>query len=308
MGPSFVLTPDEIAAQAAMNPTVGEDQAATSFELVGWYCSKPNGRLILSDSDQTLFDAICRERWQVALLIHPTLGVPTKGAFVARSLSGLNGNGFLVGSAHELAWQELTAFPSEPAPVSESAPLPTESPPIVSTSPPALPSRDSNGAVLHDTPQPPAPVPVTMPQTGTLFGALPEAEQAPRKNRRWPMRLLCTAIILGILGAAAYFSRDYWLPQPPIDLMASPNRLGRVSFLWNAGVLNDQDRVTLVIDDGDGPLHTFHLNRATIHTGWFLFDSRPGPMTATMLAGDLSDTIALNVPAEPYLPDSGTSK
>lgn len=88
MGPSFVLTPEEIAEAKASEDGVGEGCA-----LVGWYCSKPNGRMALSENDKALFDALCGERGQVALLIRPSLGQVTLATFAMRA-DGQNGIAF----------------------------------------------------------------------------------------------------------------------------------------------------------------------------------------------------------------------
>ncbi len=108
MGPSFVLTPEEIAEAKASEDGVDEECA-----LVGWYCSKPNGRMVLSENDVALFDALCGERGQVALLIRPSLGRVTLATFALRG-EGQNGDRFQLGTQGELVTPEKISEPEEP--------------------------------------------------------------------------------------------------------------------------------------------------------------------------------------------------
>jgi len=195
MGPSFVLTPEEIAEVKASDG--GMDNA-----LVGWYCSKPNGRMVLSESDEALFDALCGERGKVALLIRPSLGNVTLATFALRG-DGRNGDRFQLGTQGELVTPETTPSPEEPDLAAE----------------PELAARDVVPAV-ELAPQPVAPEPVQaeerpvipfMPRGGTLFGAGVE-----KKKRRWLRRLLWMVVALAILAAVTYLT-IYYLPESGIS-------------------------------------------------------------------------------------------
>ncbi len=206
MGPSFVLTPEELAEAKASEEGVDEECG-----LVGWYCSKPNGRMVLSENDQALFDALCGERGQVALLIQPRLGHVTLGVFALRG-DGLNGDRFRLGTAGELVAPEKIADP-EPeieaehaAPVMETAG--SVSPPMVS--PPAPPHVPDVEPVADEKPW-------IMPVVsgGTLFGA-GVADPFAERKRRWQRRLLLMVILILILAAVAYVARNY-LPESGIS-------------------------------------------------------------------------------------------
>jgi hypothetical protein len=142
-----------------------------------------------------------------------------------------------------------------------------------------------------------------MPRTGTLFGA----EEDATPLRRWK-GLLATAALLAVLSAAAFLTREYWMPRPRVALMASSDRTARIWVLWNGEALGDVDHGALVIDTGDGPLHTIHLDRAQLRAGVLGYDCQPGRATATLLAGDTGESVTLTVRAEAHLPDSGISK
>ena len=292
LGPAFILTPEEIEASKAEDPA--------DHDLVGWYCSKPGlaktpGPMALTPHDQTLFDALCPEPSQVTLLIRPGMGKATMAAFAIRSPD--EGNGYLLGETRDLAWQELAAY---------EAPALTEPEAGQKAEPEAEPEAERAARPVEQIPEPdpePAEIPVTMPRSGTLFGVT-ENEPEIRTPRRWPLRLALILLLLAILSAAAYFSRSYWIPRPPIALVASSDWTGRVTVLWNSEALSAQDQVTLVIDDGSGPLHTIHLTQADVLAGVSQYHCRPGKVNVTLLAGDLSDTAATTVKATPA-PESG---
>lgn len=152
-----------------------------------------------------------------------------------------------------------------------------------------------------------------MPASGTLFGVpvgsgVSAGEKRPKPRRRWIFRLLLAALILMSLAAAGYYKRSDWLPQAPVGLLASSDWIGNVSFIWNGAAVSEADNATLVIDDGAGPLHTFHLNRDELKRGWYQFHCRPGHVTGTLLAGESSDSVTILVRPETYLPESGISK
>jgi proteasome lid subunit RPN8/RPN11 len=197
MGPSFVLTPEEIAEAKASDDGTDEECA-----LVGWYCSKPNGRMVLSENDKSLFDALCGERKQVALLIHPRLGYATLATFALRG-DGKNGDGFRLGTQGELVAPEK---PSDPEPEAEF-PAVDSAPAVVS----AAPREVASEPVVPLVEEEPSAIPF-MPQGGTLFGAKVES-----RRRTWLRRLLWVFILLAILSAVAgYLTRTY-LPASGIS-------------------------------------------------------------------------------------------
>jgi proteasome lid subunit RPN8/RPN11 len=209
MGPSFVLTPEEIAEAKASEDGVDEGCA-----LVGWYCSKPNGRMVLSENDEALFDVLCGERAQVALLIRPSHGQVTLAAFAIRG-DGQNGNRFRLGAQGELVTPEQ--MPDDP----EQDLAAEHVVPFVDSAPPDLPHYlphdlppDLLKKTAHELLEPlPDQEPWVMPAAprgSTLFGVSMEQMVAERK-RRWQRRLLLLIILIAVL-AVAYLTRSQWLP------------------------------------------------------------------------------------------------
>ncbi len=312
MGPGFVLTPDEMEAGRTGRLTgIAEvSNEAHDSDVVGWYCSKPSGSkapgpLALTDHDRVLFDALCPQLWQVVLLIRPNMGNTTTAAFGIREADG-----FVVGEPQELEWPELRpadepALEPEPDPIEASV---VEDAPVLQ---PAI--------VVPGEPEPvreEIDVPVPAVRGGTLFG-IPEnaAEESEVEKRKWPLRLLIAVIVLAAVATAGYFARESWMPVAQQRLMprapaliASSNWRGRLAIVWNTQSVSGQETGTLVIDDGAGPVHTIHLDRAGLREGVYEYDCRPGTATVTLVTDDLSDTVTVKVRAEPYLPESGISK
>jgi hypothetical protein len=223
MGPSFVLTPEEIEASAGLqSEPKAEDSVDDDYARVGWYCSKPNGRIGLSENDQVLFNAFCGEPWQVALVIRPCLGMVTTAAFAVRT-NGRSASGFVVGAARELVFKEVAVdeMVAEPAPPAQPAPMPP-SPLAFPPEPLPLPERVAlPPPVMIPEPAPePAtirvvPLPRSIPSMAP-YGKMPSRKVAPRKKPkmqdRLPLPILLGAGLLATLAATAFFTRSYWLP------------------------------------------------------------------------------------------------
>jgi hypothetical protein len=82
LGPSFILTPDEKRFLQEMV------HAGNPLTVVGWYCSKTRGDLVLGDQDRKIFEEMFPERWQIALLLKPGSMQPSRAAIVYRDRRG----------------------------------------------------------------------------------------------------------------------------------------------------------------------------------------------------------------------------
>src|SRR3569623_694383 len=124
LGPSFLLTAAEMKALVPL-PESDDDPPA---RIVGWYCSRTQKHMGLTEHDHRLFDSFCPEPWQTLLLIHPAKGHPTKAAFGFR-----RNRDFTAGQWLDLAWQELSSFERpltpKPAPKAAAAVAAVTSPP-----------------------------------------------------------------------------------------------------------------------------------------------------------------------------------
>lgn len=185
LGPSFMLTGAEMKALVPLPES--EDEGPV--QVVGWYCSKTQRNLGLTEHDHRLFDSFCPESWQALLLIHPEKGHPTKAAFGFRQERD-----FTPGEWLDLAWQELSGFQKSPKPAAPVAPPPPPPPPPIE--------------------EPPV-VPVAMPTIGTLFGSPgPESEAPPSKapkkqkpQRPWKLNLIFAGVLLLVLALLALLAR-----------------------------------------------------------------------------------------------------
>jgi hypothetical protein len=235
-GPAFVLTAPEIDAAIA----VRHDGTESDTEVVGWYCSKTSGPITMTDHDRDLFEILCPESWQLALLLRPIRGNPTLAAFGVRE-SAQSGSRIRFGIPQELLPPEpLAESPdqadlvpetaNEPAiepeapvvrqaiPV-DSLELPLNEPVEPRPAQPALPrpvaepeirtAERKLGAAHAKDPATPL-VQVKMPRSGTIFGA-PEPGAELTTAQWW---LIFIVALLLIIGVMAFLTRDLWIPRP----------------------------------------------------------------------------------------------
>ncbi len=244
-GPAFVLTAREIEAARAARPEANESES----EIVGWYCSKTSGPITMTDHDRDLFEILCPEPWQLALLIRPIRGKPTLAAFGVRE-SGASGSRIRFGIPQELlpppeSTAELPADadfvpetaaepvtePSAPVLVTEavseflpsnSVELPFHEPveflPVQPAPPkpvenPPIRTSESTAGIAPVLPQPPARprvMKISMARTGTIFGA-PDPGTELTTAQWW---LIFSVALLLIIGVMAFLTRDLWMPRP----------------------------------------------------------------------------------------------
>jgi hypothetical protein len=99
MGPSFVLIPEELEGARGLARTAA---GRAGNAVVGWYRSKTNGPLTITEHDRTLFDELCPEPWQLALLIKPIKAAPTTAVFAFRDSGETPTGGFRLGEPVEM--------------------------------------------------------------------------------------------------------------------------------------------------------------------------------------------------------------
>ncbi len=137
------------------------------------------------------------------------------------------------------------------------------------------------------------------------------ASDAP-KGGRWPLVLAVVVLLLASLVAAAWFTRDKWLPRfvpaPPVALMASSDWTGRLTLLWNADAFSGADHAALELADGKGAKIILRLGKTDLARGRYQYDCPPGTYSVTLISGNVADTITVKALAETYLPESGISK
>jgi hypothetical protein len=110
MGPSFLLTAQEIAAARQIVRTTGP------LSVLGGYCSKTRGFAPLTAADLELFGVFCPEPWQMMLQIKPSTVEESRAVLCFRDKSGTVVRGaertLKIGAASEIeALPEIEAAP-----------------------------------------------------------------------------------------------------------------------------------------------------------------------------------------------------
>lgn len=302
-GPGFALTGDEMAVGLPKDADGNPVGASDGLEVVGWYCSKPGVETDMSEHDIELFAKLCPDTWQAMMLIRPSRLSATMASVGFRGT--LQDGAVVWGIARELAWQELAGFQVSAV----------EQPAVKVAAAAAGVASGANSAqqvvaAVEETPTPAmeperaAPeVPVDLPRSGMLFGA---AEV--KKSRRWIWWLGGVIAALAGLAGGAYVTQDAWMPRPPIAFEISVENAGSVTFHWNPAALQGVSQANLKIVDGEGLLHSVHLDAAQVRAGHYSFDTPPGKVTATITGDAVSATANAAARSADHLPESGSSK
>jgi proteasome lid subunit RPN8/RPN11 len=255
-GPSFALSPRDEAQLAALIT----GSAGNGLRLVGWYHSHTRTEILLSDADQEIHRRFFPEPWQVALVLKPHTFHPTRaGIFFRDARGGLHGEA----SYGEF---ELTPLAVKPAPSGAPGKVEPESLPEGVSRPISFSQSDAK-------PPPPAPAP-SSPN-------LPDV--ATRSSRsRWPL-----VIAAVLLGAAAYWKRDLWLPHvmamaqvsapapvlpPPLGLNTIDSE-GQLQIRWdrNSPLVQQATGGVLSIGAGGPSRQEIPLDKAHLLSGVFTF-------------------------------------
>src|SRR5579863_10550049 len=88
IGPSFDLDPDERRESLAIIAEAGKPGVSRKVGVIGWYCSKTRGDANLNQSDLSLYDELCPDPWQVALVVRPNVVDAMRAAFFFRDEGG----------------------------------------------------------------------------------------------------------------------------------------------------------------------------------------------------------------------------
>jgi hypothetical protein len=83
-GPSFVLSHRDETRLEELLEGVEDDPTLQGMEPLGWYHSHTRSPILLGDSDVQLYDRHFPDAWQVALVLKPQTGGPTRAGFFFR--------------------------------------------------------------------------------------------------------------------------------------------------------------------------------------------------------------------------------
>lgn len=321
-GPSFVLSSNdhtklaEILAAARGNPS--------GTQPVGWYHSHTRSDIHLSAADLAIHKRYFPEPWQIALVLKPHTFQPARaGLFFWEADGSIRATASY--KEFVLEPLGVRTLPTTPAPNpprrSQSEPIPSRRPqsepagtviPMVARPQPEarsavrsidvapLPIRQVESppeaelrSAVHriDEPRlptppvesPPETEPATRPET---IQVTPPAFTQAEPTRSWGMPGVLVALSVGlVLGAAAYQTRQYWLPRSmrPGQAVPAPaarayiglttlDNDGQLQIRWDrdSPAVRDAEQGSLVIEDGPVP-RAILLDPAHLRTGTFTY-------------------------------------
>jgi hypothetical protein len=275
-GPSFRLSAPEVAAAKELLRSI------PSSSVLGFYCSKTRGKAGLSDEDLAVSAQLCPEPGHFALVLRPGMSEPSSAALFLKVKGKLTGAGEMEllpmeksADAEDEVHEVPPVKPMLPPPVAlkpqpVSTPKPKlVSPPSASLTAPVLPVRNFEPPTF--LPPPPAPV--------------------------WPKLAVAGLLLFGAAGGVAWFTRDSWVPRPPLTLnVAEADR--HVTFKWNPASVRGSRGVTLDVNDG-GELKSFALTAAMLERGHFVYDRKSGKVRGVLHAGENRAVAAFGEPVAP---------
>jgi hypothetical protein len=175
--------------------------------------------------------------------------------------------------------------PVEPKPV---APKPAVAAPAVPAPPAAVALEKSEKAEKPEKPPPPPP----------FTGRVPLASYAPDPAvtaRRRRIGWILLGVLILLIAAAGWVSRDSWLPRPALVLTsvarnAGPSGTASIEIRWNPDALRGIDGASMFINDG-GTLKELPLDRDQIAAGRMAYQPQTERVTATLHAGDIRASV-----------------
>jgi proteasome lid subunit RPN8/RPN11 len=272
-GPSFTLSPKDLARLTALLEEAQKN--ASGLQPVGWYHSHTRSGVFLSEADLEIHQRYFPSPWQVALVLKPHTFQPTRAGIFFREVDG---------SIHATA--SYLEFALDPAPLPSDPPAPVASTPEpeVAAAPPSTP----------EPPTPPPPVREPEPQPEPVQRP-PAIEPSLRfldldPPRRWPVKPILGIAACLAIGAVGFETRQTWLPGlegiwPRADAaprkfplaaalgLTLADREGDLSITWNhkAAAVAAATTGTLEISaDGGVPMKT-PLDAAQLHSGSLTF-------------------------------------
>ncbi|MEZ5403168.1 MAG: hypothetical protein R2729_26040 [Bryobacteraceae bacterium] len=187
-GREFLLSTDDERALRVQLSAVGNDPLLGGLVVVGWYHSHTRSPICLTAEDMRIWEIYFPMPWQMALVLRPQKGEPTRGGFFFRPSSGP----VRTDSSYKVFEADAD---TTPAAAREPAPQPTPPPA------PVTPIRTSSDEDHEEFPLPPPEL---------LW-------QEPERSRR---PLILVIGILAALGASGYFLFRDGLPAPVGQLLA----------------------------------------------------------------------------------------
>jgi len=331
-GPSFKLTSEEMQQAREMMAEASDITATTRVAVVGWYCSKTRGDAVLNEFDRQFHDELFPDAWQIALVLRPSAAEPMRAVFYFRDEAGAVNRGVesevdqwaspaesdasvAAGKNGEAGSAEVARGEARPGEIRAVEPPARPAAKVIEMSPPPR------------SPDPPPPALSTRPQETTLadiIGAGAVEAGAPVRSRAANADLFGQAafpprpksnsklIVAGVVAAVvvlatggAWFTRDSWLPIPPVNLTSSDVD-GKLLIRWNPEALKAMDHGTMYISDGSGkPPESVPLDRFQLGSGLLNYTLKTKQVTATLDAGSVHERTVWFAPPTTPAPAAG---
>ena len=302
-GPSFVLSPNDHTMLAEMLASARGNPSGT--QPVGWYHSHTRSEIHLSAADIEIHKRYFPEPWQVALVLKPHTFQPASAGFFFQEADG---------SIHAKAsYREFVLEPlgvrvlpdpsaaAAPAPPPPRRPQPEPAGIVIAMAIQPQPEARSAGRRIEQPPLPtpepiekavvPTPVEISPPETEAepqpdrILVAPPAFTQAA-PPRPWGALGVFVALSAGlVLGAAAYQTRQLWLPRVmalgqtptlpatrPYIGLTTMDTGGQLQIRWDrdSPAVRNAEEASLVIEDGPVP-QAILLDPAHLRTGSFTY-------------------------------------
>lgn len=318
-GPSFSLTPEEKNECQNMMIEAGEADGTGKVTVVGWYCSKTRGDGNLTGEDLNFHREFFPEPWHLVLIVRPTALDDMPATVYRRNPDGQLAKAI---DCVVYAWRPKPPAPEE-SPTEPEAPQPPAAQPgaevkpiepwkiepqrvepapvpVPAHEPPRLTETTLAGLVGALSDNKPKPAPAARPSVSPLFNPSPLEAYKPGSG---PNRILigaAGALLVLLLALAAFFTRDSWLPRPPLT-MTSTVEDGTMMVRWNAEALRGIDHASLNVSD-EGKLQTIDMDRFQINSGFYNFTPKGKRVTVKLDAGTISGITSWFAPSPDQKP------
>ena len=273
LGPAFELTDAESKHAAGLRTS------AAPLEIVGFYVSRTRGPFELSDSMIELFDALCPNPGQIALLIRPSTVEPVRAALFARAPDNTLERRGECELEFALA-AETVETANANADASKAMPFEHEANTALAPPPDDFPAEDFPVPVPVAEPVPAAPT--TLETAKPVFFRDPETD---RKGARRTLLFAAGALVLFAL-AAVLAAGSSWFFTPELSLDIAEDGPA-VVFHWNREAIAGAERGSMFISESN-QLTEISLDAAQLASGALRYERKSDRVVAKLTVGDRS--------------------
>jgi hypothetical protein len=265
LGPAFQLDEGERNQLAILLDRSRVDPALAGLSVVGFWVSHPRTAMGLTPEDVELFNRFFPNPWQVALVLKPASGEPTRATFLYRTGGQLQPH------------NPREEFFVDPQSAADAPTTDTIEPP------PTPPSAERRYQPISRERR------LQMAQSTNSIFVPPPQEVRPDPALDWRSLLVGALIGLAVGGGATYYFSDYWIPNGQVkghdpdinlELFAAGSDL---LVHWNAKAveIRSASRGELRIRDILGE-RVQNLDRAALTRGYLRIGATEAPVAVVM--------------------------